>query len=83
MSLDLLDGVQIKLYPVLPIYHYSENSRWLECPTCKIQPDKLSKYKKDEYGLGSHWVYFDKCGHCGQPILWDHEQIWLNRKVKK
>lgn len=59
--------------PIVPKYHYSLNGVWCECTMCKVSPDNLTFEKRGAFEYVT--VYRERCPHCGNPILWDWEQI--------
>lgn len=64
--------------PVVPKWHLTLNHAWCECPKCRIQPDGLTKWHPPMYGIPGatgYTEYNQNCPWCGQPMLWDWDEI--------
>lgn len=71
------EKVNASCEPVVPKWHMSLNSVWCECPKCKTQPDGLTKWVPPMYGISDsgYTKYNTHCPWCGQPMLWDWDEI--------
>ena len=67
-----------------PIWHFSLNHVWEECPTCHVQ-NKSQKFVKVGYGAESQYVWVNRarCPECGQLFDWSDEAIEKVAKYSK
>lgn len=63
-----MKDIQVTFEKKVPIYHLSLSYVWSECPTCKSN-------------LAYTENYISNCPYCGQPFLWDWDEI--DKKAKK
>ena len=63
--------------PVVPKWHMSLDHVWCECPKCKTKPDGLTWWHPPIYGISDsgYTEYNTHCPWCGQPMLWDWDEI--------
>lgn len=68
--------------PRAPIYHYSLNHVWEECPNCKAY-NKASIWVRTWDGRDGFWKELERCPECGQLFDWSDEAIEKAAKKSK